>query len=264
MHGKQRGYQTVRVKSPDSDVFFLLLYYARKIEGISILFDTGSGNKKRLINVSEIAGAMREGYAEALLGLHAFTGCDSTSCFKGIGKLKPLKVLQKMVKFEVPLARLGDSWDVPPDLIDELEAFTCAFYGRPSIKCVDELRYLKLNELGSDEKLSTPRNIDMSKVPPCHKSLEQHIRRVNYQVSIWKNSHIPKPNIPAANDGHGWILVEGKLEPLWYADDALPQSLINICLNPTDDNTDKNDDDDDEEDDDGIIDVTLDEDSDVE
>lgn len=262
MHGKRRGYRTIRVKSPDSDVFFLLQYYAPKIEDVNILFDTGTGNKKRLINVSEMANGMREVHAEALLSLHAFTGCDSTSCFKGIGKLKPLKVLQNMPKFESPLARLGDSWDVPSDLIDELDAFTCALYGRPGIKRVDELRYLKLNEFSSEEQLNTPRNMDMSKVPPCRKSLEQHIRRVNYQVAIWKNSHVANPDVPAANDGHGWTLVEGKLEPLWFDDDALPQALINIRQEPTDDNID--DDDDDSDHDDPIIEVTIYEDSDDE
>ena len=94
----------------------------------------------------------------------------------------------------------------------------------------------------------------MSKVPLCHKSLGQHIRRVDNEVSIWKNT-----NIPPANDGHGWILAEDKLKPLWDAGDALPQALINISQNPTDGNTDKENDDDD-----GIIDITLDEDGDFE
>ena len=31
----------------------------------------------------------------ALLALHAFTHCDTTSAFRGIGKKKPIKVMQK-------------------------------------------------------------------------------------------------------------------------------------------------------------------------
>lgn len=244
MHGKRRGYRNVRVKSPDSDVFFLLLYYATKLENIKILFDTGTGNKKRLINVSEMADGMSQVHAEALLALHAFTGCDSTSCFKGIGKLKPMKVIEKMVHFETQLARLGDSWAVPSDLFDALDTFTCALYGRPGIRHVDELRYLKLNELGSEEQLNTSRNIDISTVPPCRKSLEQHIRRVNYQVAIWKHSHVTNPDIPAAYDGHGWTLIEGKLEPLWYDGEALPQLVLDISQQATDSISDEDDDDD--------------------
>ena len=202
MHGKEHGYRTVRVKSPDSDVFFLLLYYAPKIENVTVLFDTGTGNKKRLINVSDLASGMSEVQCEALLSLHAFTGCDSTSCFKGIGKLKPLKILLKTAKYEATLARLGDSWDVPPDLMEKLDTFTCALYGRPGIKRVDELRYLKLNEFGSEGQLDAQRNMEMSKVPPCRKSLEQHVRRVNYQVAIWKKSHLANPDVPAAGECH--------------------------------------------------------------
>ena len=248
MHGKRRGYCTVRVKSPDSDVFFLLLYYASKMEDVSILFDTGTGNKRRLMSVSELARGMSDIHKEALLSLHAFTGCDSTRCFKGIGKLKPVKVLQKMVHFEVSLSRLGDSWNVPSDLVDELDAFTCALYGRPGIKHVDELCYLQLNDYGCEE-LNKPRNMDMSKVPPCRKSLEQHIRRVNYQVAIWKRSHVPKPDVPVANESHGWTLVDGKLEPLWFDGSALPKELINIQDQPrdiSDDDEEEDDDDDDE------------------
>lgn len=58
------------------------------------------------------------------------------------------------------------------------------------------------------------------------------------------------------------MLVEGKLEPLWFDDDTLPQALINIRQEPTDDNTD--DDNDVSDQDDPIIEVTIYEDSDDE
>ena len=34
------------------------------------------------------------------LGLHAFTGCDSVSCFGGKGKVKPIKILEKSETFQ--------------------------------------------------------------------------------------------------------------------------------------------------------------------
>ena len=61
----------------------------------TILFDTGTGNKKRLINVTELADGLTQEYCTALLALHAFTHCDTTSAFRGIGKKKPIKVMQK-------------------------------------------------------------------------------------------------------------------------------------------------------------------------
>ena len=49
----------------------------------------------------------------ALMALHAYTGCDTTSAFKGIGKQAPIKLLQRRPEFEAALGRLGNSWDVP-------------------------------------------------------------------------------------------------------------------------------------------------------
>ena len=109
------------MKSPDSYVFFILLHYASKLNRVTLLFDTGSGNKRRLINITDIAKGLTQDYCTVLMTLHAYTGCDSTSAFKGIGKVKPIKTLQLMPKFTSVLARLGDSWDVSDDLISGLE-----------------------------------------------------------------------------------------------------------------------------------------------
>ena len=81
----EQGYQYARVRSPDSDIFWILLYHVRKID-ITILFDAGHGNKKRLINIKNLSKHYTEQMCEAMLALHAFTGCDSVSSFKGYWK----------------------------------------------------------------------------------------------------------------------------------------------------------------------------------
>ena len=48
------NYDYVKVRSPDSDVFFILLYYASDL-GIRIVFDTGTGNKRRLLHITKLA-----------------------------------------------------------------------------------------------------------------------------------------------------------------------------------------------------------------
>ena len=69
-------------------------------------------------------------------------------------------------------------------------------------------------------------NIDMSLLPPCSRALEQHVRRANYQMALWRRSHVHIFDPPSPTAGHGWHLVEGKLEPLWYDGDSIPQKLI--------------------------------------
>lgn len=50
------------------------------------------------------------------------------------------------------------------------------------------------------------KNSDMSSgpLPPCKDALQLHIKRVNYQVAIWRRSLKKSPTIPDATDGHGW------------------------------------------------------------
>ena len=76
-------YKNVRVKLPESDIFFILLYFAESLSEISILFDTRIGNKPRLININKLGSEYGPSKCAALLGLHGFTGCDSTSAFHG-------------------------------------------------------------------------------------------------------------------------------------------------------------------------------------
>ena len=52
------------------------------------------------------------------------------------------------------------------------------------------------------------------------------MRRVHYQISIRKKSHIAKTNIPVV--WHGWTRVNGVLETLWIEGDVLPRRLIDI------------------------------------
>ena len=248
-YGKEQGYDNVQVRSPDSDIFFILLYYAHRMTGIKLLFETGKGIKQRLIDVSNFALQSSSEYCSALLGLHAFSGCDSTSAFKGIGKVKPIKLMQQRNKFVKPLAELGESWNVSDKLLSGLEEFTCALYGKPRLTDVDEVRYLMMKERckGDGDAITGSVHVDLSSFPPCKDSLEQHIRRVNFQVGVWKRAHENSPAIPSPTLGHGWTKSGDVLEPLWSTKDILPPRLVDVLESigerPDDeDNSDSDDD----------------------
>jgi len=88
--------------------------------------------------------------------------------------------------------------------------------------------------------------VDLSTLPPCRGALEQHIRRVNYQVAIWRRADIPVLDVPLPTDGHGWTLISGNLEPLWVDGPILLQILIDELDeldsgNSSDDESDKQD-----------------------
>ena len=67
---------TVRVRAKDSDIFFILLYYA-KSSTVNITFDMGD----RLVNINQLATDYSEDHISALLALHTFTGANCTSVF---------------------------------------------------------------------------------------------------------------------------------------------------------------------------------------
>ena len=99
---------TITVRSPDTDVFVILLKYSSDVKQKQrILFDTGVGDKRRLIDVKKVAEIVGKDICSVLPSLHAFTGCDTTSAFVRKGKLVPLKILQRNPKFISTFAAWG-------------------------------------------------------------------------------------------------------------------------------------------------------------
>ena len=97
-HAQNSGFKSAVIRTPDTDVFFILLYHAHDLT-ISIFVDIGTGKHRQLVNVSELAHELGKEWCSTLLGFYVFSGKDFTSAFKGKGKVTPLKKLQKNPKF---------------------------------------------------------------------------------------------------------------------------------------------------------------------
>ena len=124
-------------------------------------------------------------YCSALLGLHAFTRCDTTSAFNGIGKVKPIKLLQEKPRFQNIFNKLGEEWEVSDELYAGLEEFTCHMYKKTGcISDTDELRYKLLkSKCGGDKgELQMKREVGLATLPPPKICLIERVKRVNYQV----------------------------------------------------------------------------------
>ena len=103
-------YDYVRIRSPDSDVFLILLYYASKIN-ITFLFDTRPGCKRKLLNISQLTHDFTPLYCNARLGPHAFSRCHTASAFKAIQKSEADKLLQKKPRYQAVFKNPKKSWD---------------------------------------------------------------------------------------------------------------------------------------------------------
>lgn len=89
-------------------MFFILLHYRSQLKGIKILFETGTGNKQRLINIGELAVELGPELCTTLMALHAHSGCDATSCLKGIEKSNQSKLCKKRWNSDL----LSPSWEI--------------------------------------------------------------------------------------------------------------------------------------------------------
>ena len=173
---KSKGYTGTLIISEKTDAFLLGMYAATFLPEFTIYQKRGTEVRSRFVNISAISHVIGETISRCLPGLHAYTVCDTVSCFAGKGKVKSWKVVQACEKSQLALSELGDQGKVSTDLYKMLEEFTCLFYGSKTLSDINELRY----ELFCSRK----GKIDSSLLPPCRNTLRKHIDRVNYQCWI--------------------------------------------------------------------------------
>ena len=155
-----------------------------QIFSLTILLDMGE-----LINMNLLDENYYQNHITALLVLHAFTGADCTSDFKGKGKVKSIKPLCRNLKFINIFAKIGEDWIFDDkNVIKGIEEFTCSLYGfGPREKQVNEAREVQAKRIsGFILDLKPDITFDLVNFPPCQMVLIQHLKRVNYQVCIWR------------------------------------------------------------------------------
>ena len=145
----------------------------------------------------------------------------------------PLTKLEKNPRFHKAFRQLGDDWNVTPQMLKELEQFTClmCMYGQSRQSSVDVVRAILLHKMvWEDEKLAVKSRVDLTRLPPCRSALKPHIQRVNHRTALYKRAHEPSVEKPKPYDeGQGWMrTAKGVLKPLWLYNAVLPNSLVDL------------------------------------
>ncbi|KAG1676717.1 hypothetical protein GQR58_014141 [Nymphon striatum] len=226
-HAEMNGYSNVVIHSPDTDVYVMAVAFSAELH-CHLYFKTGTGNKSRIVSIDDVSsqaniqanklGVSNGEYKRSLLGVYCFTGCDTVSAFAGKGKLKALKLLQEEREFVAAFSRLGLSWDVDNNLVNELQKFVCRLYGQKQ-STVNELRY----------KMYCSKNgkVKSEQLPPCHNALKQHILRCNYQARIWRLAFENNPVYPEIHD-HGWYLENQAIKIRWMTCQPAPNEVLSL------------------------------------
>jgi hypothetical protein len=222
------------VRSPDTDVLILLISHCHRIKR-ETLFETGTGNNRRILNVNHIAHTVGPDLAEALPAFHAFTGCDTTSSFVRKGKRGPYKLLSTNENFISLFKDFGSTMNwMNSANWNKLQQFVCSMYVRPNYNDTNVLRYdlfkTRYEPKSSKSVLRFKNGIDMSLLPPCQSSLLMHTKRATLQAFIWRHAHVADVSMPSPV-GNGWKESEDKtLEVEWTDGDVMPRQLVDILV----------------------------------
>ncbi|CAC5416826.1 unnamed protein product [Mytilus coruscus] len=208
-HAADKGYDSIVIKSSDTDVEVLACYFQNCISS-NIIILTGTFSKCRLLNVQSMCAKLGENIFRALPGFHAFTGCDSVSALSGKGKSKAFGVLTSSVEFSEGLSCLGETFEeVGEELSKTFERFLCALYGY-EINNIDELRF---------RIFCNAKNIHCHLLPATKDAMLKHMKRANFQAKIWKSA-LEHNTVPSPNN-HGWIVKNDLISINWL--DQLPE-----------------------------------------
>ena len=126
------------------------------------------------VDIAFIGNVSGRDVCEALLVMHAITGCDPVRRFDGKGKLTAFQLVTKNISFLELFARFGLSWEFSDAKFTKLKMFTYyTLYGAKKSKSdVNTHRYQLF--------CSKQANIEEHKLPPCADSLYKHCQCACY------------------------------------------------------------------------------------
>ncbi len=159
---------------------------------------------------------------EALIGMHAFTGCDTVSAFAGRGKLATFKRLKSDKTYQEAFAELGQSWEVSGELFTKLQKITCNLYmpSDQTTATVNKLRYQLFCARRGE--------VESSQLPPCEDCLFMHALRANYQAAVWRRCLQRQPFVRDPKKC-GWTTDDdGKLAVQWMRGSPAPDAVLQL------------------------------------
>ena len=201
------GYlEPVIIDTEDTDNYVQAAYVANKVNGILLL-----KQKNRLIDAKCLIDS---DMTDCIVPLHAITGCDHTSGFYGIGKIKVTKRVKKSPDARKLLSACGENIMITDDDIQKLTKFVIKYiYSDYKSKTIAEARASRWKQ---QKRKSLIRMI------PDMDSLIHHIKRANYIAYIQKNFSFKDHPSPLDK---GWHMENGVCLPTRSRLPSLPPSV---------------------------------------
>ena len=184
-------------------------------------------NTRRYINISQII--MEESNPslfDALLGFHAFTGCDFTAPFFGKGKQRPLERMKKIPWcMEAFASNCSRSCDVHPGVL-----CLCNVCTAKNGECEQStLWYIWMYICPQKANFKSIKGINPTSLPPCSDVLSNKIKHTNLVTWVWKHACRQDPST-LQTDQNGWVLRNNMYVIDWFTGEQLPPSLCDLLV----------------------------------
>jgi len=195
----------VVVVSRDTDVFVLLVHAFSIVKPTSQWFM--EIDHQKYVDIGKACSYLGEEVSLRLPQFHAITGCNTTSFFFGVGKVK---VLKKLIKDSSKYALL-DSIGKTSSLTENAHAETLKFIQTVLYRGKEE-ETLVQTRIRLYQAMKTKSS---QSLPPDPDSARQAILRIHYQVNYWLRYAVKMvPAIPFADNG--WKIDENGVSPVWF------------------------------------------------
>ncbi|KAK3098071.1 hypothetical protein FSP39_015885 [Pinctada imbricata] len=204
-----KGHKVVRVLSNDTDVFVLLVYWVHLSQlTCKVQMERWDGT---IFDIGATCKSLGSKCLQ-LLGMHALSGCDTTSFPFGKGKITALKTMLNGT-FPGLQEVLGETKSTNEGVEAAATTYVLALYGQSRAQSLESARF-NLFRLKK-------RNPKVSALPPTSANLKQHAMRAHLQVMLWKAANRQGPPIEAMDiTNFGWTFEDGF--PVPVIDQGIP------------------------------------------
>jgi len=111
--------------------------------------------------------------------------------------------------------------------IPGVTSFVCSLYGfkTPNITEARYKAFMRMRGGKGKELLARLKKINCASLPPCTKTLLNHIKRAQYVARMWKRADETNPTGEASPTDYAWKLNQNCFEPDWFPGSSVPESL---------------------------------------
>ena len=211
------GNNVVRVLCDDTDVFVLLVFWMwrnQRVDKCQMQMERRDGT---VLDINQTCTKLGSKCLQ-LLGMHALTGCDTTTFPFNKSEVSALSVLEAG-DFPGLFNVLGEEDAMRWDRLEVGLSFLCALYGQKPGTPREDARY----NLYTKTKVR-PR---LRNLPPNSANLLLHVQRAHLQMTLWKAADQHSlSEIDISN--FGWEMKAGVLSPCIDPGPTGPPALMDV------------------------------------